>query len=54
MFAYIIIRGRERRSAIDGQPQDAGPENGQPFPSPYPTSQTDGRKTAGMAGGSMS
>jgi len=31
---------RERRSAIDGQPQDAGPENRQPFPSP---SGADGR-----------
>ena len=53
--------GDERRSAMDGQPQDAGPENRQPFSSPCQapiddrlTSRTDGRETATMAGSSTS
>ena len=54
-------RGGERRSAMDGQLQDAGPENRQLFSSPCwvamddrSTSRTDGRKTAAMAKSSKS
>jgi len=56
-----LTGGGERRSAIDGQPQDAGPENRQLFSSPCrvamddrSTLRMDGRDTAAMAGSSTS
>ena len=51
----------DRWSAIDGQPQDDGPENRQPFPShrrapmdDRSTSRMDGRETAAIAESSTS
>jgi len=57
----MATAGGERRSVMDGQPHDAGPENRQPFPSLHrapiddrSTSRTDGRETGAMAVSSTS